>query len=45
VICELDDEEMQVDGMDLCQGNMVVVDARYTQISYYGGKFLAEGNK
>jgi hypothetical protein len=36
--CESDEGEVEVVGMNLCQGDMVVVDSRYTSFSYYGGK-------
>ena len=36
--CEYDEGEVEVVGMNLCQGDMVVVDTRYTSFSYYGGK-------
>ena len=36
--CESDEGEVEVVGMNLCQGDMVVVDTRYTSFSYYGGK-------
>ena len=33
-------EELQVDGMDQCQGKKEVVDVRHTSFTYHGSKYL-----
>ena len=34
------EEEMQVDGMDQCQGKKEVVDVRHKRFTYHGSKYL-----
>ena len=38
--CESDEGEVEVDGINLCQGDIVLADSRYTSFSYYGGKII-----